>query len=162
MKIKNVRRSAFVILRALIASLLCFTAVMLALFALEALPQQRLAGGGEVKRGKNASEHSRIKSKMAQAIPYSGPPRDLSPVTAVRTGKLRYMAPIDPETVEKHYHPEPILPKPPTKSGGPAGPIQSVAGPLISAPTATGLTFEGVGVGLGGFNPGANPPDVNG
>src|SRR5256714_13691188 len=163
MKTKNVRRSAFVILRALIASLLCFTAVMLALFALGALPQ-RSAGGGAVKLDKNPAERPRIKSKttQTQAIPYSGPPRDLSPVTAVRTGKLRYMAPIDPETVEKHYHPEPILPKPPTKSGGAAGPIQSVAGPLISAPTPTGVSFEGVGVGLGGFNPGSNPPDVNG
>src|SRR2546423_4879387 len=163
MKTKNVRRSAFVILRALIASLLCFTAVMLALFALGALPQ-RSAGGGAVKLDKNPAERPRIKSKttQTQAIPYSGPPRDLSPVTAVRTGKLRYMAPIDPEKVEKHYHPEPILPKPPTQSGGPDGPIQTVAGPLISAPTPTGLSFEGVGVGLGGFNPGSNPPDVNG
>lgn len=161
MKTKNVRRSAFVILRALIASLLCLTAVMLALFALGALPQ-RSAGGGAVKLDKNPAEPPRIKSKTAPAIPYSGAPVDLRPVTAVRTGKLRYMAPIDPETVEKHYHPEPILPKPPTKSGGPAGPIQSVAGPLVSAPTATGVTFEGVGVGLGGFNPGSNPPDVNG
>src|SRR5256714_5716798 len=161
MKTKNVRRSAFIILRALIASLLCFTAVMLALFALGALPQ-RSAGGGAVKLDKNPADRPRIKSKTAQAIPYSGPPRDLSPVTAVRTGKLRYMAPIDPEKVEKHYHPEPILPKPPTQSGGPDGPIQTVAGPLISAPTPTGLSFEGVGVGLGGFNPGSNPPDVNG
>src|SRR6267378_3848094 len=163
MKTKNVRRSAFVILRALIASLLCFTAVMLALFALGALPQ-RSVGGGAVKLDKNPAERPRIKSKttQTQAIPYSGPPRDLSPVTAVRTGKLRYMAPIDPETVEKHYHPEPILPNPPTKSGGTAGPIQTVAGPLISAPTPTGVSFDGVGVGLGGFNPGANPPDVNG
>src|SRR5437763_12659 len=163
MKTKNARRSAFISLRALIASLLCFIAVMLALFALGALPQ-RSAGGGAVKLDKNPAERPRIKSKTTQAIPipYSGPPRDLSPVTAVRTGKLRYMAPIDPETVEKHYHPEPILPKPPTESGGPEGPLQTVAGPLISAPTPTGVSFEGVGVGLGAFNPGSNPPDVNG
>jgi hypothetical protein len=37
-----------------------------------------------------------------------------------------------------------------------------VAGPQVSAPSATGVSFEGVGVGLGGFNPGSNPPDVNG
>src|SRR5207248_4163229 len=106
MKTKNVRRSAFIILRALIASFLCLTAVMLALFASGALPQ-RSAGGGAVKLDKNPAERPRTKSKTKQAlqaIPYSGAPRDLSPVTAVRTGKLRYMAPIDPETVEKHYH----------------------------------------------------------
>src|SRR5205807_10587507 len=55
-----------------------------------------------------------------------------------------------------------IPPKSPTKSGGLAGPIQTVAGPQISAPTPTGLSFEGVGVGLGAFSPGANPPDVEG
>src|SRR2546430_15714359 len=76
MKTKNVRRSAFVILRALIASLLCFTAVMLALFASGALPQ-RSAGGGAVKLDKNPAERPRTKSKTTQAIPYSGPPRDL-------------------------------------------------------------------------------------
>ena len=189
MKIKNVRRSAFVTLRALIASLLCLTAGMLTLLAFAGAqqptnntqrsssprwltrlvstlgiqsPEQRSATGGAVKLDKNPAERPKETSKTARAIPYSGPPRDLRPVRAVRTGKLRLMPPIDPEKVEKHYHPEPILPKPPTQSGGPAGPIQTVAGPLISAPTPTGVSFEGVGVGLGAFNPGSNPPDVNG
>ena len=31
-----------------------------------------------------------------------------------------------------------------------------------SAPTPTGLNFDGVGVGLAGFSPSSNPPDVNG
>jgi hypothetical protein len=75
---------------------------------------------------------------------------------------LRFTPPIDPETVVKHYHAEPIPPKPPTQSGGAAGPIQTEAGLLTSAPVSTGLNFEGVGVGLGGFSPGSNPPDVNG
>src|SRR5207249_2074455 len=39
---------------------------------------------------------------------------------------------------------------------------QAQAGALASAPSPTGISFEGVGVGLGGFNPGSNPPDVNG
>ena len=72
------------------------------------------------------------------------------------------MPPIDPETVAKHYHLEPIPPKPPTQSGGRNGPIQTVAGPQTSAPTPTGVNFEGIGVGLGGFSPSSNPPDVNG
>ena len=39
---------------------------------------------------------------------------------------------------------------------------QLAPGALISAPTATGLGFDGVGVGLGGYTPSSNPPDVNG
>ena len=105
MKTKNVQRSAFVILRVLIASLLCLTAGMLSLFALGALPQpgQRSASGGAVKLDKYPAEPPQVTSRAARAIPYSGPPRDLRPVSAVRTGKLRYMRPIDPETVTKHY-----------------------------------------------------------
>src|ERR1043166_803075 len=161
MKTKLVRRSAFVILRVFIASLLCLTAVMLALFALGAIPQ-RSAGGGAVKLDKYPAERPRLKSKTTPAIPYSGAPQRLTPVTPVRTGKLRDMQPIDPEKVGKHYHVEPIRPKAPTKSGGPAGPIQSVAGSETSAPTPTRLPFEGARVGVGGFPPGSNPPDVNG
>src|SRR4029077_1479508 len=123
MKTKNVRRSAFVILRALIASVLCLTAVMLALFALGSLPQ-RSAGGGAIKLDKNPAEPpSRIKSKPARAIRYSGAPQQLTAVTPVRTQKLRDTAPIDPEKVVKYYHLEPMPPKLPTKSGGPAGAI---------------------------------------
>jgi hypothetical protein len=161
MKTKNVRRSAFAIFRVLIASLLCLTAGMLALFALGALPQ-RSASGGAIKLDKYPAEPPRIKSKTAHAIRYSGAPQHLTPVTPVRTRKLRDTAPIDPEKVVKYYHPEPMPPKLPAKSGGPAGAIQTVAGPQVSAPSPTGISFEGVGVGLGGFSPGANPPDVNG
>src|SRR5437868_14266048 len=85
MKTKNVRRSAFVILRALIASLLCLTAVMLALFALGALPQ-RSAGGGAIKLDKYPAEPSAVRSKRS-AVRYKGAPQDLTPVTPVRTQK---------------------------------------------------------------------------
>ncbi|HTG15214.1 MAG TPA: carboxypeptidase-like regulatory domain-containing protein, partial [Blastocatellia bacterium] len=40
--------------------------------------------------------------------------------------------------------------------------VQTLVGPVVSAPTATGLSFEGVGVGLAGFVPSSNPPDTNG
>jgi hypothetical protein len=191
MKIKNLRRAAFFNLRVLIASFLCLTAGMLTLFAFVLVAQQpdnkrqatdssrwlrRLAftlgiaspsqrsatSGGAVKLDKNPAEPPPVTSQTAPAIPYSGPPLDLRPVQAVRTGKLLDMPPIDPETVAKNYHLEPIPPRPPTQSGGAAGPIQTIAGPLTSAPTPTGLSFEGVGVGLGSFVPGSNPPDVNG
>src|ERR1051326_2584049 len=66
------------------------------------------------------------------------------------------------ETVKNYYHLEPIPPKPPTRSGGIRGAQQRTAGPMSSAPSPAGLNFEGVGVGLGGFSPSGNPPDVNG
>lgn len=185
MKIRNFRRAAFFNLRLLAASLLCLAAGMLGLFAFVPLAPQpdnsttspsrwltRLAstlgisspgsGGGAIKTDKVPAERPQLPSQTARAIPYSGPPQGLSPVSAVRTGKLRNMPPIDPETVAKNYFVEPIPPKLPTESGGPAAPIQTEAGPVTSAPTPTGVNFEGVGVGLAGFSPSGNPPDVNG
>jgi hypothetical protein len=164
MKTKKVRRSGFVILRVFIASLLCLTAVMVALFALGAFPQlgQRFAGGGAIKLDKYPAEQQQPARSKRPVVRYRGAPQQLSAVTPVRTRKLRDTAPIDPEKVVKYYHPEPMPPKLPTKSGGPAGAIQTVAGPQVSAPSPAGISFEGVGVGLGGFTPGGNPPDVNG
>jgi hypothetical protein len=189
MKIKNSRRAAFYNLRLVAASLLCFAAGMLAMFAFVPLAQQpdnsaqttssspwltRLAStlgmqspsqrsaGGAVKLDKNPAERPPITSKTAPAIPDSRPPQNLRPVNAVRTGKLRNMTPIDPEKVAKNYYLEPIPPKHPTQSGGPEGPIQTAVGPQSSAPTPTGGNFEGIGVGLAGFSPSSNPPDVNG
>src|SRR4051812_2578447 len=150
MKTKNSRCAAFFNLRVLVASLLCLGAGMLILFAV-AIAQQpdnrrttnssrwltRLAStlgvtsersrGGAVKTDKFPVERP-PGWQPAPALPYSGPPRDLTPVTAVRSGKLRDMPPIDPETVEKNYVVEPIPPKPPTQSGGSQGPIQTEAG----------------------------------
>src|SRR4029079_11669179 len=40
--------------------------------------------------------------------------------------------------------------------------MQTQAGAVVSAPSPTGLNFDGVGVGLSGFIVGSNPPDVNG
>ena len=140
------------------------TAGMLTLFALGFAQQlqPRHSAGGAIKLDKYPAERPQITSPAAPAISYSGPPQGLTPVTAVRTGKLRLMPPIDPEKVEKHYHPEPIPPNAPTQSGGVAGAIQAIAGPQSSAPVPTGLNFEGVGEGFPGFLVGSNPPDVNG
>ena len=188
MKTKNnSRRASFFNLRALIASLLCLTAGMLTLFALAGAPKpanntqttgssrwltrlattlgiqsltQHFAGGGAIKLDKDPADRTR--ALLPAAVPYSGPPRALRPVAAVRSGKLRDLAPIDPATVPKIPYPEPIRPKPPTKSGGPNGPVQTEAGSPTSAPAPTGLNFDGVGVGLAGFSPSGNPPDVNG
>src|SRR5207253_8158405 len=122
---------------------------------------QDFAGGGAIKLDKYPAERP-PGATQPPAGPYTGPVRNLRPVTAVRSGNLRDIRPIDPASVPKIYHVEPIRPKPPTKSGGPGGPLQAEAGPLTSAPTPTGLSFEGVGEGLPGFLVGSNPPDVNG
>src|SRR5205807_9055204 len=46
--------------------------------------------------------------------------------------------------------------------GGLDGPLQTSQGPVFSAPTPVGTGWDGVGIGLGGFVPSSNPPDVNG
>ncbi|CAN5620967.1 hypothetical protein BH20VER1_BH20VER1_04910 [soil metagenome] len=192
MKTKNVRRSASVLFRVLIASLLCLAAGMLTLLAFVPAAQQlhnnrhatwltRLAStlgiepshgsgtpstgadkanGGAVKIDKEPAEGTQ--PLMPAAVPFSGRPVDRAPVRAVRSGKLRDMRPIDPATVQKNDHPSPILPTVEQKSGGPDGTVQRTAGPVSSAPTPTGLSFDGVGVGLLDYRPGSNPPDVNG
>ncbi|PYJ78842.1 MAG: hypothetical protein DME69_06975 [Verrucomicrobia bacterium] len=186
MKTKNPRPVTFFNFRVLAAFLLFLTAGMLTLFAFAgAQPDNntqtirssrwltRLAStlaimsqsqpGGAVKTDKYPAERPPGAPQTAPAIPYSGPPHNLTPVTAVRTGKLRDMQAIDSATIINHYHIEPIPPKPPTQSGGGIrGSQQTVAGDVISAPSPTGLNFEGVGVGLAGFSPSGNPPDVNG
>src|SRR4051812_20290430 len=186
MKIKNSHRAAFFNLRLLLASLLFVAAGMLTLFVFAGTQQRnhnsqassssrwltRLAStiginasgpsGGAIKRDKDQPERVQVPTSTAPAVPYSGPPVDLTPVTAVRSGKLRDMVPINPDTVAKNYVLEPIPPKPPTQSSGAQGPIQTQLGPLASAPSPTGVNFEGVGVGLAGFSPSSNPPDVNG
>ena len=140
---------------------------MLALLALtDAQPTGKhkylAASGGGIRLDKDRPERTQLPSPTGPVLPYSGPPKDLAPVRAVRSGKLRDMPPIDPETVAKLEYLEPIPPRRPTENGGSQGPIQSVAGPLTSAPAPTGVNFEGVGVGLAGFSPSSNPPDVNG
>src|SRR3954454_7570708 len=185
MKIKTPRPAAFLDLRVLAAFLLFLTAGMLTLFAFAGAQQPdnhtqtvrsphwlaRLAStlgimsqsqpGGAVKLDKYPAERP-PGAIQPPAHPYTGPVRNLRPVTPVRTGKLRDMPPIDAATVGNHYYLEPIPPKTPTRSGGPAGSFQTTAGPQASAPAPTGVNFEGIGQGFAGFLVGSNPPDVNG
>jgi hypothetical protein len=97
---------------------------------------------------------------------YSGAPVDLRPVTAVLAPPLRNVNPIPPpkkgENDDAEGHREPVRPPRPVDIGGPEGFRQNSFGPITSAPTATGASFDGIGVGLGGFTPASNPPDVNG
>jgi len=97
--------------------------------------------------------------------PYLGAPVDHKPVMAVRTPPLRNIHPLPPPHPGEggvREIPEPIRPAPPSEIGGPEGVRQAVPGASISAPTATGVNFAGVGVGLSGFSPSSNPPDTNG
>jgi hypothetical protein len=190
MKIKHTPRSAFVTIRAVIASLLCLTAGMLMLLVVAAAqqsnpaahatnssrwfgrfastlglhaPVQRYAGGGSIKLDKDRPERAPLPPQTAPVTPpYTGLPHDLRPVTAVRSGRLRDTPPIDPASVAKNDVLEPLPLKAPTESGGPDGPTQTEAGAATSAPSPTGVSFDGVGEGLAGFHPSSNPPDVNG
>src|SRR2546421_7051839 len=145
MKKQTSNRSAFFNPRALLGFALCFLGLTLAICALSVRSLQ--------------AQGTRANSPVPA---YAGPPNDLRPVNAVRSHPLRDVKPIHPTMAPGHDHPEPIRPQPPTENGGPAGPIQMGPGPMLSAPTATGSGWDGVGVGLGGFAPSSNPPDVNG
>jgi hypothetical protein len=124
----------------------------------KAMPSPRVSAPGLRAAREHAGE------EYAEG-PYTGPPNDHRPVRAVRTQPLRKAHPLPPPRrgeKDGETHPEPPRPNPPTEVGGPDGAIQNVEGRLVSAPTAGSLNFDGVGVGVGGFSPASNPPDVNG
>ncbi|HEY2324196.1 MAG TPA: hypothetical protein VGJ82_15160, partial [Thermoanaerobaculia bacterium] len=81
-------------------------------------------------------------------------PSDLPPQAsahAVRTRPLREMHPIPPPKRGDDNdggHPEPIRPDPLPDGGPDQSAHQTVPGPVVSAPTGTGLGWDGVGVGL--------------
>ena len=132
---------------------------------------KRLAAPSLSPDGKRAvSGMSRLGGQPPLAVtgneaPYTGPPVDHRPVMAVRTPPLRKVRPIPPPHPGEdgvRQIPEPIRPTAPSEVGAPEPAHQSYFGAQVSAPTPTGLSFNGVGVGLAGFTPSSNPPDVNG
>src|SRR5438270_2636433 len=94
--------------------------------------------------------------------PYAGPP-PVSVAHPVHTPPLRKMPIVPPpfrgEDAERF---EPIRPQHPSDTPPADIARQKTMGPLRSAPTSTGLGFEGVGVGIPGFVPCCVPPDTNG
>ncbi|MEO7918415.1 MAG: hypothetical protein ABIT01_03065, partial [Thermoanaerobaculia bacterium] len=85
------------------------------------------------------------------------------PVKPVHSPPLRKMKVIPPPfRGDGDRLPEPMRPAPPTESGPDLAFRQTSLGAKVSAPTPTGLSFDGVGVGLAGFVPSSNPPDTNG
>jgi hypothetical protein len=109
---------------------------------------------------KNPSEV--LPTSQASRVRAYVPGQDVVLVNAVRSGKLRDMPALDPSLFPKFDHPRLVLPDFPTQNGGPEGPLQTNLGPVSSAPVPTGVSFDGVGVGLLDYRPGSNPPDVNG
>src|SRR6478672_2860110 len=92
---------------------------------------------------------------------YKGPHNDVRPVKAVHTRPLRQLPMIPPALAVRREVHEPDRPQPPTDAPT-GGFTQTFAGPVLSAPTSTGVSWDGVGVGLAGFVPNFNPPDTNG
>jgi hypothetical protein len=125
-----------------------------------ALESPRRGGGGPVSKGKGKPTQG--PAQTATAAAYGGPRNDLRPVSAVRTAPLRHMPAIPPRLAPAPFEREPIRPQPPTDVTGPDLKAQTFAGPLVSAPNPTGVSFEGVGSGIPGFTPASIPPDTNG
>lgn len=176
MKRKRTSQSAFFNLRALLGFLLCVVGLALGFVALggwAARSEQTLAqntarsGGGSAPISKIRAENAPVSltqaQKAAAVAAASFAPSELRGVRPVKTTvPLRDTPPINPSKVASHSHPEPVKPADLTQSGGPDRNVQSFQGPVLSAPAAVGVAWDGVGVGLAGFAPASNPPDVNG
>ena len=94
------------------------------------------------------------------------PTNDTNPVAPIVTPPLRDIEPLptprpeDPaRTLENN---EGELPRPPIEIPAPDLARQPEMGAPASAPVATGVSFEGVGVGIPGYFPAVAPPDTNG
>jgi hypothetical protein len=164
MKKNSSTHSAFINPRALIGLVLLF---MGALFALFALDSQKFASLSKPTRGGAGVPLSKMPGEPLQGIQdqtpstYKGPHYDRRVVKPVYTRPLRDLPKIPPALAVRREVREPARPKAPTdKPTG--GFVQALLGPVVSAPTPTGLNFDGVGVGLAGFVPSSNPPDTNG
>ncbi|MEO6970398.1 MAG: dockerin type I domain-containing protein [Chthoniobacterales bacterium] len=153
MKKKTSAQSAFFNPRALLGFALCLLGVVLAFFAFNSLTGSSVHAQGISQKGNSAKANSVVSAPA---------PSDMKGVAAIQTLPLREIPPINPEKAPGHDHPEPMQPAGPTLGAGPDTARQTTPGRIKSAPTATGLSFDGVGVGLAGFAPSSNPPDVEG
>src|ERR1044071_6089499 len=142
MKKKTTSQSAFFNPRSLCGFVLCGLGLALLILAITGLADGSL--------------------KAAIANASDAAPQDHRGVTAVQTLPLRAIPPIAPSLAPGHNHPEPIIPPSPTLGAGIDTARQTILGRSLSAPTPTGLSWDGVGVGLAGFSPSSNPPDVEG
>jgi hypothetical protein len=190
MKKKKGSKSAFFYLRTLLVVALLLAAGIFTLFAFGDTPVARSVGlrlsqGSQLlsrcmstialhlpthtQRGSGASAASSKfpgdklpQSPGSLAAVDSKAPNELHAIKPVKTIPLREMAIIPPNMAPGHEHAEPMSPPPPTKGAGVDTARQTILGSELSAPTSTGVSWDGVGVGLAGFVPASNPPDVNG
>ncbi|MEP6808746.1 MAG: carboxypeptidase regulatory-like domain-containing protein [Chthoniobacterales bacterium] len=153
MKKKSSPQSAFFNPRVLLGLALCFVGVICASLALTGLSGSSLLAQGVSPKSLPA---------VVDPNPSAPAPTDLRPVRVVHSRALRLQPVIQPEMAPGHDHAEPMQPEPPTEGAGPDTVRQSKMGPISSAPVPTSTSFDGVGVGLAGFAPSSNPPDVNG
>ena len=169
MKRKSFTRSAFFNRRMLLgfSLLLGLGGVALALFAFGAGPKRTFssAAGAAGPIFKGSGETIQAPSQAAAAAAtaaYRGPHNDTRPVHPIRTIPLRQMKAIPPALAPARFEWEPPRTKPPTDASKARGTGQTFHGSPLSAPSPTGLVFDGIGTTLNGFVPGSNPPDVNG
>ena len=162
-------RSAFFNRRVFIGVFLLIASGILALlaFGLRLDSQSHASVGAPKKSGAGAPIFKGPREPIEGALrdqtvaTYRGPRHDLRPVQPVYTRPLRQLPVIPPALARRPDIPEPVRPKPPTDTPT-RGFTQTFLGPVASAPTPTGLSWDGVGVGLAGFVPSSNPPDTNG
>src|SRR6266566_9119429 len=127
---------------------------------LASLPAPK-GGGAGVPLSKIPGEPLQGTSQDQTAANYTGPHNNFRPVEAVHTRPLRQLPMIPPALAVRREIREPARPKPPTDTPT-GGFMQTFSGPAPSAPSPTGVSWDGVGVGLAGFVPSSNPPDTNG
>ncbi len=127
---------------------------------LASLPAPK-GGGAGVPLSKIPGEPLQGTSQDQTAANYTGPHNNFRPVEAVHTRPLRELPKIPPALAVRREVREPARPKPPTDTPT-GGFMQTFLGRVLSAPTPTGVSWDGVGVGLAGFVPSSNPPDTNG
>jgi len=167
MKKNSSTHSAFINPRILITFVLLLAGALLAAFGLHshsqklaASPAGKRAGAG-VPLFKDRGEPLPADLQDQSPVNYTGPHHDSRPVKPLLSRPLRQLAKIPPPLVMRREVREPARPKAPTDT--PKGEFrQTLAGPVLSAPNPTGLSFDGVGVGFNGFVPSGNPPDTNG
>jgi hypothetical protein len=126
---------------------------------LTSLSARKGGAGAPVFKGPREPLEGTMRNQTAAN--YKGPHNDLRPVEPVLTRPLRELPMIPPALARHPDIPEPVRPKPPTDTPQ-GGFTQNVLGRAISAPSPTGVSWDGVGVGLAGFIPSSNPPDTNG
>jgi hypothetical protein len=118
-------------------------------------------GGAGVPLSKTPGEPLPATLQDQTPANYTGPHHDSRRVKPVLSRPLRQLAKIPLASAVRHEVREPARPKAPADTPK-VGFTQTLAGPLLSAPNPTGLSFDGVGVGFRGFVPSGNPPDTNG